>query len=171
MTPIARACPRCARLCVSSHAACRRTSHEPHRPFAAADLLAKNQRKLAPWLFRAGVLIFVIYVMILPISSRLDQLPRMGRAVTDLGVGWLQNYVDLLDDDDFYVSLRNNVIWLLLYMLAPVIGLFIALFLNQNVWGIRLIKSMFFFPFVISQVVWGLSSPGSTRRVSGCFTS
>ena len=31
-----------------------------------------------------------------------------------------------------------------------------ALFLNQNVIGIRFVKSMFFFPFVISQVVVGL---------------
>ena len=35
-------------------------------------------------------------------------------------------------------------------------GLFIALFLNQTVRGIRLYKSLFFFPFVISQVVVGL---------------
>ena len=35
-------------------------------------------------------------------------------------------------------------------------GLFIALFLNQTVTGIRLYKSLFFFPFVISQVVVGL---------------
>ena len=41
-------------------------------------------------------------------------------------------------------------------MLAPPIGLGIALFLNQKVMGIRLVKSMFFFPFVISQVVVGL---------------
>jgi multiple sugar transport system permease protein len=35
-------------------------------------------------------------------------------------------------------------------------GLGIALFLNQTVAGIRIYKSMFFFPFVLSQVVVGL---------------
>jgi len=70
-------------------------------------------------------------------------------------VGWA-NYIELMDDRDFYRSLKNNVIWLVLYMLAVPIGLFIALFLNQNVFGIRLYKSLFFFPFVISQVVVGL---------------
>ena len=34
--------------------------------------------------------------------------------------------------------------------------MFIAIFLNQTVTGIRLYKSLFFFPFVISQVVVGL---------------
>ena len=61
-----------------------------------------------------------------------------------------------MDDEAFYTSLKNNVIWLVLYMLAIPAGLFIALFLNQTVWGIRLYKSLFFFPFVISQVVVGL---------------
>ena len=41
-------------------------------------------------------------------------------------------------------------------MLAVPFGLFVALFLNQTVTGIRLVKSLFFFPFVISQVVVGL---------------
>ncbi len=48
------------------------------------------------------------------------------------------------------------MIWLLLFMLAVPIGLFIAIFLNQTVTGIRIYKSLFFFPFVISQVVVGL---------------
>ena len=40
--------------------------------------------------------------------------------------------------------------------LAVPAGLFAALFLNQTVRGIRIYKSIFFFPFVISQVVVGL---------------
>ncbi|KND20873.1 ABC transporter permease [Pannonibacter phragmitetus] len=77
------------------------------------------------------------------------------------GIGaarWIgaDNYAELLDDEAFYVSLKNNVIWLALYMLAIPAGLMIAIFLNQTVWGIRVYKSLFFFPFVISQVVVGL---------------
>ena len=41
-------------------------------------------------------------------------------------------------------------------MAIDVAGLGIALFLNQTVPGMRIYKSMFFFPFVISQVVVGL---------------
>ena len=66
------------------------------------------------------------------------------------------NYAELFDDDVFYTALFNNLWWLLSYMLAPVFGLTIALFLNQSVAGMRLYKSLFFFPFVISQVVVGL---------------
>lgn len=68
----------------------------------------------------------------------------------------IDNYVELMDDEAFYTSLKNNVIWLVLYMLAIPAGLMAALFLNQTVRGIRIYKSLFFFPFVISQVVVGL---------------
>lgn len=76
-----------------------------------------------------------------------------------LGVAhWIgtDNYVELVDDEAFYTSLKNNVLWLVLYMLALPAGLMIAIFLNQTIAGMRLYKSLFFFPFVISQVVVGL---------------
>ena len=66
------------------------------------------------------------------------------------------NYVELFDDEAFTTSLKNNLLWLALFLLAVPIGLFMAIFLNQTVFGIRLYKSLFFFPFVISQVVVGL---------------
>jgi multiple sugar transport system permease protein len=115
-----------------------------------------NQRRLAPWLFLApGALMFVVYVII-PIFQSIwisfFDWDGLGEAV------WIgtANYVELVDDDSFYVSLKNNVIWLVLYMLALPLGLFIAIFLNQTVTGMRIYKSLFFFPFVISQVVIGL---------------
>jgi len=72
---------------------------------------------------------------------------------TYVGMG---NYAELMTDPAFEVSLWNNFYWLALYMLALPAGLLIAIFLNQTVTGIRLYKSLFFFPFVISQVVVGL---------------
>lgn len=68
----------------------------------------------------------------------------------------LANYERLIGDERFHVSLANNIRWLVVMLLAPVGGLILALFLNQNVRGIRFIKSLFFFPFVINLVVIGL---------------
>jgi multiple sugar transport system permease protein len=115
-----------------------------------------NQRRLAPWRVLApGLLMFSVYVIIpifQSISISFYDWDGLGQAE------WIgtANYVELVDDDSFYTSLKNNVIWLALYMLAVPAGLFIAIFLNQTVWGIRTYKSLFFFPFVISQVVVGL---------------
>lgn len=121
-----------------------------------ASYWKRNQRKVAPWLFLAPALImFGIYV-IWPIiaSLRLSFYDYDGLG-TKAFIGW-ENYVELFDDENFYTSLKNNLIWLVMFLLAVPLGLFIAIFLNQTVTGIRVYKSLFFFPFVISQVVVGL---------------
>ncbi|MEM9206505.1 MAG: sugar ABC transporter permease, partial [Pseudomonadota bacterium] len=115
-----------------------------------------RQRAWAPWLFLApGVIFFAAYVVI-PIAQSVSisfyQWDGLGEKVF-IGLG---NYIELLDDDAFYTSLWNNVLWLVFFLLAIPFGLFTALYLNQTVFGIRLVKSLFFFPFVISQVVVGL---------------
>ncbi|EYD70474.1 carbohydrate ABC transporter permease [Limimaricola hongkongensis] len=116
----------------------------------------RNQIAITPWLFLApGILFFAVYVLIPVFQSfnvSLYDWDGLGAAEY---VG-LRNYEEMYYDDAFYTSLRNNLIWLVLYLLAIPMGLAIALFLNQTVTGIRIYKSLFFFPFVISQVVVGL---------------
>ena len=115
-----------------------------------------KQKQIAPWLFLApGIFMFMIYVII-PIFQSLAISLYQWDGIGDMTFIGLDNYRELLEDEFFYISLRNNVYWLVLFMLAPPIGLGLAIFLNQNVLGIRLYKSLFFFPFVISQVVVGL---------------
>jgi multiple sugar transport system permease protein len=116
----------------------------------------KNQQTVAPWLFLTpGLIMFAVYV-IWPIFSsfRLSFYNYDGLGAKEW-LGWA-NYQELFDDRAFVTSLKNNVIWLVLYLLAVPAGLGIAIFLNQTVRGIRIYKSLFFFPFVISQVVVGL---------------
>lgn len=116
----------------------------------------QNQQRLAPVLFLApGLLMFTVYVLWPVVDSLWLSFFDWDGLGEKTWIG-TENYVELFDDDAFYVSLRNNILWLALYMLAPPAGLAIAIFLNQNVMGIRLYKSLFFFPFVISQVVVGL---------------
>jgi multiple sugar transport system permease protein len=123
---------------------------------AQAGFWKKNQKALAPWLFLApGIIIFLLYVIIPIFQSIWISFYEWDGLGPKTWVG-TQNYVDLMTDDSFYTSLKNNIIWLLLYLLAIPMGLAVALFLNQTVGGIRLYKSLFFFPFVISQVVVGL---------------
>ncbi|OWV83200.1 sugar ABC transporter permease [Rhizobium sp. R693] len=68
----------------------------------------------------------------------------------------LANYLELLGDPQFYVSLKNNLIWLAVFMLAPPIGLALALLLNQPVRGMRVLKSLFFVPLVLASVTVGV---------------
>tara|TARA_Y100001960_G_C14747967_1_gene866747 strand:- start:1535 stop:2452 length:918 start_codon:yes stop_codon:yes gene_type:complete len=128
----------------------------------------RNQLKLAPFFFLApAILIFLIYV-IFPIFDSIwvsfHEWNGMDKtALKDDGspknwrwVGF-KNYIDLFtDDEEFYVSLINNIKWLIFSLLAIPIGLLLALFVNQKITGIRYIKSLFYFPFVINAVVIGV---------------
>lgn len=102
-----------------------------------------------------GLIFFAIYV-IYPIFQSISISFYEWDGLSPAAYVGVANYIELMDDEQFYTALWNNVRWLLLFMLALPIGLGLALFLNQVVFGIRLIKSLFFFPFVISQVVIGL---------------
>jgi len=120
----------------------------------------RNQQTLAPWLFLApGILFFLVYVIV-PVFQSFNLSLYEWDGLGDAEYVGFQNYEylywEFVDRDAFFTALMNNIIWLVMYLLAVPAGLFIALFLNQTVTGIRLYKSLFFFPFVISQVVVGL---------------
>lgn len=114
------------------------------------------QFTLAPIYFLAPALIlfsiFVIWPILQSIWISFHSWSGFGE-MTWVGAA---NYRRLMGADKFHISLANNVRWLIFMMLAPVGGLVIALFLNQSIRGIRVIKSLFFFPFVINLVVVGL---------------
>ena len=124
---------------------------------ASAGVRARQRPEwLTPLLFMLpGLFMFMIYVVIPIIRSLSISLYDWDGLSPATFIG-LANYVELFSDDAFYTSLKNNILWLILYLLAVPMGLAVALFLNQTVFGIRLVKSLFFFPFVISQVVVGL---------------
>ncbi|MBQ4805891.1 sugar ABC transporter permease [Phaeobacter sp. HS012] len=125
-------------------------------PGASESWLRRNRQALAPWLFLAPGVIFFLFYVIFPILQSFNLSFYRWDGLGDPQFIGMENYRELMDDRAFEVSLWNNLKWLLLYLLAIPAGLFIALFLNQTVTGIRLYKSLFFFPFVISQVVVGL---------------
>lgn len=116
----------------------------------------RNEIAVTPWLFLAPAILFFLFYVILPIYESFSVSFYAWDGLSEPTYVGLENYRELMDDSAFEVSLWNNFKWLVLYLLAIPVGLAIALFLNQTVTGIRLYKSLFFFPFVISQVVVGL---------------
>ncbi len=116
----------------------------------------RHQMALTPALLLLPAVVLFSTFVLWPIGSSLWLSLHSWDGVSPPVFIGLGNYAELLTDDVFWTAIVNNVWWLALYMLAPVVGLAVALFLNQTVMGIRLYKSLFFFPFVISQVVVGL---------------
>lgn len=125
-------------------------------PAARISFWQRHQRQIAPWLFLAPALILFTVYVIAPIFQTISLSLYAWDGLSQARYIGLHNYIELYDDPDFWLSLKNNLVWLFGFMLALPAGLLMALFLNQAVFGIRLVKALFFFPFVISQVVIGL---------------
>jgi multiple sugar transport system permease protein len=69
----------------------------------------------------------------------------------------LKNYVRLFRDDVFFLSLKNNLVWIGFFITVPVlVGLALAMLLNKEIPGSRVFKASFYSPMVLSLVVCGL---------------
>jgi len=133
------------------------TTPAPHmRSPSRRSWYKRNEIAITPWLFLAPAILFFAFYVIWPIYQSITISFYAWDGLGEARYVGMGNYTELMDDRAFEVSLWNNLKWLLFYLLAIPAGLFIALFLNQTVTGIRIYKSLFFFPFVLSQVVVGL---------------
>ncbi len=84
----------------------------------------------------------------------------------------LQNYARLFQIDRFLISMRNTVNFTVLFLAACLIlGLILALLLDQKVKGEAVFRSIFLFPmaisFIVTGVVWRwLLNPGTLQTGS-----
>ncbi|MFD2055822.1 carbohydrate ABC transporter permease [Mesorhizobium calcicola] len=116
----------------------------------------RNRHWLTPVLFLLpGLILFSAVILAASVETIWISLHDWDGIGAKTWVG-IANYVELADDPQFYVSLKNNVIWLMMFMLAPPIGLALALIVNQQIRGMRILKSLFFVPLVLATVTVGV---------------
>ncbi|MGC9271163.1 carbohydrate ABC transporter permease [Acidiphilium sp.] len=109
-----------------------------------------------PYIFIAPALVMFSIWVLWPIADSLIISVYHWNGMSKARYVGLHNYRELFESNSFWRSIVNNILWLILMLLAPVFGLLAALVLNQKILGMRLAKTLFFFPFVLSQVVIGL---------------
>ena len=114
-----------------------------------------GKRAAALLLLAPGVLLFAVFVVYPIAASFVLSLQRWNGLGPKTWIG-LGNYAELFADPVFFTALANNLLWLVLNALAPVLGLGIAVLVNQAIPGIRILRALFFLPFVISAVAVGM---------------
>lgn len=69
-------------------------------------------------------------------------------------VGFGNYHYLFFDDSVFWIALRNNIIWMVLFLLIPVIvGLLMALVLNRHFRGRTVFRGLWYFPYILSNIV------------------
>jgi ABC-type sugar transport system permease subunit len=111
---------------------------------------------ILPGLLLAGSII--VYPLIQVIITSFFKWQGLGYQMEFVG---FNNYIKIFNDDRFLQSLENNVLWLLMYLILPVLsGFLLALLLNTNIRGENAFKSIYYIPAVISfsviGVIWGI---------------
>lgn len=85
----------------------------------------------------------------------------------------LQNYLELFKDPRFHIDIRNTVIFTIIFVIGSlVLGIFLAILLDQGLRGEGFFRSVFLFPMAISYIVTGvvwrwLMNPAMGSRMSG----
>lgn len=131
----------------------------------AIRLRSRPAERRAAWVFLTpSLLLYGLYVLFPVLFTFYLSVTEWDGLSTDFApICWadssrscLENFRELLEDDVFLKSLGNNLVWLISLALAPVIGLFLALFFHVKGWMASLCKSFLFLPMVFSLVVVGL---------------
>ncbi|MGG1573993.1 sugar ABC transporter permease [Fictibacillus sp. NRS-1165] len=84
-------------------------------------------------------------------------LTNWNSLVPDLSFAGFKNYLFLFKDFRFQADLRNTLFFTVFFILAVlVMGLMLAVFLDQKIRGEGLFRNIFFFPMALSFVVTGV---------------
>lgn len=111
------------------------------------------------WYLLVPSLIMILIVVLYPtlwgmvLSVREMRLNRL-----DLGTGFvgLKHYLALIDDDVFWLSLRNTLVWVTGALIGELaLGMLTAIVLNRDLPGFRLFAVLVLLPWFLPNVVAG----------------
>jgi len=119
--------------------------------------VARLRRNFLPYLFLAIPIILYLVWVIGPMFYTFYLSLTNWDGLTSPDFIGLSNYQRLFNDRVFFLSLTNNLRWLLTFVTVPVVlGLSLAMVLNRAVPGEKFFKMSFYMPMVLAMVVSGL---------------
>jgi len=119
--------------------------------------VARFRRNIVPYLFLLiPVIIYLVWVIGPMFYTFYLSLTDWDGLTSPTFIG-LRNYERLFHDKVFFLSLKNNLKWLLAFVTIPVaFGLLLAMALNKSIPGEKIFKMNFYMPMVLAMVVSGL---------------
>lgn len=119
--------------------------------------MARLRKNFVPYLFLAiPVVIYIVWVIGPMFYTFYLSLTDWNGLTSPTFIG-LRNYERLFSDKVFFLSLTNNLKWLVSFTTIPVVlGLTLAMILNNAIPGEKFFKMSFYLPMVLALVVSGL---------------
>jgi ABC-type sugar transport system permease subunit len=111
----------------------------------------------SPWAFLAIPLTLYLFWVIVPIfESMTFAFTKRDSIVYGMQFVGFRNFIRLLGDGQFWIAIKNNIIWLAAFVIVPVpLGLAVAMLFNADHPGTRAYKTLFYLPMTLSFAVIG----------------
>lgn len=132
----------------------------------------QRDRIIAILLISPSVIAIAIFVYGFIAFTGYSSLTKWDALTPDFTFVGLRNYAKLFTIDRFLCDLRNTVTFTTLFLAGCLLlGLFLAILLDQRIKGEAIFRSIFLFPMAISYIVTGvvwrwLLNPGTTQTGS-----
>ena len=136
-------------------------------------MLKNKDRYINVLLVSPSILAILIFVYVFIGWSIRVSLSKWKGLTPDYTFVGLENYKQLFADPRFHVDIRNTVIFTLVFVIGCIVlGLLMAIMLDQGLKGEAFFRSLFLFPMAISFIVTGvvgrcLMNPATGDRTSG----
>jgi glucose/mannose transport system permease protein len=136
--------------------------------------MTRNKDKiLAIVLISPSILAVAIFVYVFIAWSVRVSLSEWKGLLPDYTWAGFSNYIELFHDPRFHIDIRNTIIFTVIFVGGSLIlGITLAILLDQNLPGEGFFRNLFIFPmaisFIVTGVVWRwLMNPAMGSRMSG----
>lgn len=120
----------------------------------------KTLTAVQPYVWLLPSVVLMVTMIVIPIISVFKiSFSEVGRSGLIKGLNGIQNYLDIFADPTFWHTLQNTIIWTIVVVgLSTIIGFVLAMVLNQEFRGRKLVRAIVIFPWatalVIQSVIW-----------------
>ncbi len=120
----------------------------------------KTLTAVQPYIWLLPSVVLMVTMIVIPIISVFKiSFSEVGRSGLIKGLNGIQNYLDIFADPTFWHTLQNTIIWTIVVVgLSTIIGFVLAMVLNQEFRGRKLVRAIVIFPWatalVIQSVIW-----------------
>jgi glucose/mannose transport system permease protein len=132
-----------------------------------------KERLLGVVMISPSILAVAIFIYYFILWSARVSVSKWTGLMPDYTYVKLQNFIGLFHDPRFSIDIRNTLLFTLLFVSGSlIVGLILAILLDQDLKGESFFRSLFIFPMAISYIVTGvawrwLMNPAAGGRISG----
>ncbi len=120
----------------------------------------KTLTAVQPYVWLLPSVVLMVSMILIPIITVFKtSFSEVGRSGVIRGFNGVQNYLDIFEEPTFWHTLQNTVIWTIVVVgVSTVIGFILAMVLNQDFFGRKVVRAVVIFPWatalVIQAVIW-----------------